>query len=664
VRYPSPLPSPPARSASPGLTTSSPLKRAGALWGLCLLLLVAWALHWRTFGVEELGQDGALSVDLGLGSLGAMFVYSARDVHPPLFFALLHAMFAVGGTGYLVAKFLPIAAAQLTLVILYRLVRTLAGPLAAWCATGLLLLSAPFLLLSPTVRPFTLGLCCSLLSLLLTVRCLLIPGGNGRRHVALALVTMGALLSWYLQLFFLALELWLFCWPARGPGSGGVRAAPGAVRRAGLAALATGTALALPWYAFVLPALLAKIGRGETVTEGTPAWPTISGVLAGLEQALAGSTRGWLPLVALAGGALALLVGIVRLACETTRGSPKSPDHRLAQRLLLPGLALGALEVALILARWQHPDAAGRYILALLPFVVALQALALAQPSGWWRWPARLGVLLAMAGQLAWFGGLLAVPPHDYEHDGESTFLLTHLRTSDAVLFSDHGRRGQFLLNRRFSGAYLTAVVQTSGDRYLGDSATQAGEQVASLAVRAPRIWYVNTEERPGRPRLGQQALAARAYVVSQSHAGDSDISLFLTQPPDVRRTLNVNLGGVVTLLTAYFSDRPTGGGVSVRLIWRDDRPQLPPYSVFVHLDTAGGRLVAQQDGVPAAGLLSTEHWQPSMLIDDRRGLIVPSGVAAGSYVLHVGMYRVGGARLALPDGSNQVEVGTVRVGG
>jgi mannosyltransferase len=182
-------------------------RRAGAPWGICLLLLVAWALHWRTFGVEELGQDGALSVDLGLGSLGAMLVYTARDVHPPLFFALLHALFAIGGPGYLVAKFLPIAAAQLSLVVLYRLVRMLAGTLVAWCAVLLLLLSVPSLLLSPTVRPFTLGLFWWLLTLYLTVRSLATPGRQARRQqIVLALATTAALLSWYLQLFFVALE--------------------------------------------------------------------------------------------------------------------------------------------------------------------------------------------------------------------------------------------------------------------------------------------------------------------------------------------------------------------------------------------------------------------------------------------------------------------------
>ncbi|HEV7214425.1 MAG TPA: glycosyltransferase family 39 protein, partial [Chloroflexota bacterium] len=588
---------------------------------------------------------------------------TARDVHPPLFFALLHALFAVGGPGYLVAKFVPIAAAQLALVVLYRLVRTLAGPLAAWCATILLLLCVPFLLLSPTVRPFTLGLCSSLLTLLLTVRYLAAPRCFARRQqVILALATAAALLSWYLQLFVLALEALLF-WQARRWAIAKDEK-PASVRKGGLVALAAGSLLAFPWYAFVLPGLLAKVHQGATVTEGTPTLPTILGVLAGLAQALVGRSGGLLAALALAGGALALVVGIWCGIAHEHFGVHRS-QSALRRPILLAGLAFGTLEVALILARWQHPGAAGRYILGLIPFIVTLQSLALTARSVGLRVLATLGVAVALTGQLVWFGGLLGIPPHEYEADGESNFLLAHLLPGDGVLFSDHGRRGLFLLNRRFTTTYPTAVVQTSGDAYLNDTATQASAQVAALLPRATRIWYMNTEERPGRPRLGQEALAARTFLVSQARAGDSDLSLFLTRQPDTRWDLNVTLGGVVTLIAADYSSRPgPDGGVSVELIWRDRRPMTGPSSVFVHLDGADGTLLAQHDGVPAAGLRPVTIWQPGEVIDDRHGLIVPPGLPTGSYALHAGIYKAGGGRLALPDGSNQVEVGMVQVGG
>jgi hypothetical protein len=319
----------------------------------------------------------------------------------------------------------------------------------------------------------------------------------------------------------------------------------------------------------------------------------------------------------------------------------------------------------LILARWQHPDAAGRYVLGLLPFVVTLQALALTARSSPLRLVATLGVALALGGQLAWFGGLLAIPPNEYEHDGESNFLLAHLQPGDGVLFSDHGRRGLILLNRQFPAVYPTAVIQTSGDRYLSDTAAQAAQQVTTLLPETPRLWYMNTEERPGRPRLGQEALASRAFIVSQARAGDSDLSLFLTHQPDIRRSLNATFGGAVTLLAAAYSGRPgPKNGVSLELTWRDDKPLPGPYSFFVHLDAADGMLLAQHDGVPEAGLRPTEHWQSGEVIDDRHGLLVPAGLPPGAYALDAGIYQVGGSRLTLPDGSNQVQIGTVEVGG
>ncbi len=65
-----------------------------------------------------------------------------------------------------------------------------------------------------------------------------------------------------------------------------------------------------------------------------------------------------------------------------------------------------------------------------------------------------------------------------------------------------------------------------------------------------------------------------------------------------------MTLGGAVTLLSAAYSSRPgPAGGVSIELIWCDERPLTGPYSVFVHLDGADGRLLTQHDSVPAAGL-------------------------------------------------------------
>src|SRR6185312_10588253 len=103
-----------------------------------------------------------------------------------------------------------------------------------------------------------------------------------------------------------------------------------------------------------------------------------------------------------------------------------------------------------ILLRWQHPDAAGRYVLGILPFAILLQARALAATASLVRVLAALGIGLAVAGQLTWFVSFASIPPHNYELSDEATFLLQHLQPGDGLLFSDHGRRAEYALNQRF----------------------------------------------------------------------------------------------------------------------------------------------------------------------------------------------------------------------
>jgi len=327
------------------------------------------------------------------------------------------------------------------------------------------------------------------------------------------------------------------------------------------------------------------------------------------------------------------------------------------------GLLLGGLEVTLILLRWQHPDAAGRYLLGILPFVALLQAMALTAPLWSLRLPAIMALAVLLVGQLSWFLPLLTIPPYDYEHIPEASFLATHRSSGDGLLFSDHAMRAGYLLNRQLRPHLPTAVVQTSGDSYLGTTPDHAAVQVDALAARSRRIWYLNTEPRPGRRQLGLEALAKRAYIVSQQRAGASDIYLFLTDSPDRQQPIHVMLGRLVTLQTAAFTAKVTpGGGIAVRLVWQANQALQSPYSVFVHLDAVSGQLIAQHDGAPAAGLHPTQDWQPGDIIDDRHGVLVPADTPPGDYRLDVGMYQVGGQRLALPDGSNAIQLGLVEV--
>jgi hypothetical protein len=653
------------------------------------VLLVAWALHWHTFGLTELGQDGFLSVDLAWGSLPAMLAFTARDVHPPLFFALLHWWFALTGVHDVTAKYLPIAGSMLSLALLYGIGVRLVGKAVAALAIALYLFSASSLLLAPTVRPFTLALCCSLLTLRLALagEAAVTAADRYVHWCALAFSTALALLAWYLQPFFLVLEAMLI-WRATPPGQ-----ASAASRGLRLSALAGGCLLAAPWYVYVLPLLWAKLQAGGNASGGVPALPTFMVAASGLAKGVSGAASWPLSAFAVGGWVVALALGCG--SCAGGRGgrgldatsrspgaSPRPPrateatavraeDVRAAKPAapsaarfaLLTGLFLGSGELLVILLRWQHPDAFGRYLLGLLPFIVLLQSVAALRSVPAIRLLAAGGLVLALLGQLAWFTGLLRSTPINWESDPVFASLAPQLRTGDGLLFSDRARRAQYELNALYFRPLPAAVIQTSGDAYLGATPEQAAQTVADLRAQVSRIWYLESAELTSTPKVGRAALARHAYIAASTQVDDTSIQLFLTQRPTVQRQFGVTLGQAASLQSAtYSSVAPPGGAITVRLLWRAEQVFSQSYTVFVHLDSTAGKLAAQHDGVPAAGLQPTNTWQPGELIDDRHAILLPPDLAPGAYRLDVGLYR-GQQRLALPDGTNQLTIATVRIG-
>ncbi|MHB8618359.1 MAG: hypothetical protein ACYDAG_02105, partial [Chloroflexota bacterium] len=90
------------------------------------------------------------------------------------------------------------------------------------------------------------------------------------------------------------------------------------------------------------------------------------------------------------------------------------------------------------------------------------------------------------------------------------------------------------------------------------------------------------------------------------------------------------------------------GSSVEVRLRWLPTRPIGHDYSVFVHLLDSSGKLVAQADGPPDAGLWPSRYWQPGAAVPDLHRLVLPPALPPGRYRLAVGFYQLeGGRRLA-----------------
>lgn len=91
-------------------------------------------------------------------------------------------------------------------------------------------------------------------------------------------------------------------------------------------------------------------------------------------------------------------------------------------------------------------------------------------------------------------------------------------------------------------------------------------------------------------------------------------------------------------------------GLVHLELTWEALSASAAPLKVFVHLRDAEGRIVAQDDQEPAAGLAPTTLWTPGQEVVDGHDIALPADLAAGDYELWVGLYDPQtGQRLAVP---------------
>jgi hypothetical protein len=102
---------------------------------------------------------------------------------------------------------------------------------------------------------------------------------------------------------------------------------------------------------------------------------------------------------------------------------------------------------------------------------------------------------------------------------------------------------------------------------------------------------------------------------------------------PDLSDMPVARFGKDIVLWQANFSDG------SLMLVWQTAQPLAQNYIIFIHLLDAEGKLLAQADGVPYAGLYPLPHWRPGQVITDTRslGALLPGGsqlkaIAIGIY--------------------------------
>ncbi|HYN88156.1 MAG TPA: glycosyltransferase family 39 protein, partial [Ardenticatenaceae bacterium] len=189
--------------------------RAGSLLELCglaLVLVLAYALRLYRLEDANIWWDEGLAVWAARQSPGAIAAWTAADVHPPLYFWLLHGWRLLAGDGEFAVRWLSVAFGTLCVAVLWRLGRSLAGPRVALLAALFLALSRFAVWWSQEARMYMLGGLLATLSLVLTVRLRRRPSWD--LALAYVVVTAAALWTLYLLAFILVIEslYWLGDW--------------------------------------------------------------------------------------------------------------------------------------------------------------------------------------------------------------------------------------------------------------------------------------------------------------------------------------------------------------------------------------------------------------------------------------------------------------------
>ena len=642
-------------------------------WAIWLLLFLAalavrvWRLEW-----QPLWWDEGYSVYFATEAPARMVALTASDIHPPLYYALLHGWAQLfGQLAPLPARVFSVIAGALGVALIFWL-GTVFFPARRRVATvaALLLLASPLhLYYSQEVRMYGLAAALGMAA----TGCFWpaarrLDAGRPARGPLVAYAACAALglyTLYYLALLPAAHGLWAL-WHFRRRG----RALPPL-----LAAWAAAGLLYLPWLIYALPRLAGYVAQKVQSDQDRPlnaleyAWVHLSAFVAGsvVGQGEAGETI-WL---LAAGVGAVLLVGLVVAAFlgrgdgagGEAAGVEAGVETPAAAPALLAFVLIPALGAYLLNLRLPFfPEGGERLLLFVLPYALLLAAAGAARlgRAGW----ALAGGLLIVGAAGIW--AFYTTPRHT-EHDYRP--LLAQV--------VQEGAPGDTLLaifpwTVGYWRAYAPAGVDGPQPLLLGDGAVEYGppvEAAARDALARGTLWFPEPlsfgSDLP--PALERFLRAEALNLENRWYSPTTRLTAWAQRPASAiaAAPLGADFGGA-RLAGAGVQAEPVAAAnapLALRLEWAP-LPTARPEDLAVALrlvDAAGREWAVRDYTPPGAWAAGTDGTGASETV----GLIVPAGTPPGTYTVTVGLIEDGELRAAtLPGGSLEhlVPIGEVAV--
>ncbi|MFQ5945018.1 MAG: glycosyltransferase family 39 protein [Anaerolineae bacterium] len=602
-------------------------------WVAVALVWIAFALRTYRLGAKNIWWDEGLAVWAARKPFAEMTLWTAGDVHPPLYFWFLWPWIRVVGESEFAVRFLSVVFGVFLVAVLYALAKMLLGRNVANLAF-LLVATARFpIWWSQEMRMYILGALLALLSIYLFLR-LQREDGLGL-WVGYVLATAAALYTLYLSVAVLVVENLML---ALGYLRTGSRLSRRFLRR-WIVGQAAAIGLFVPWLGIAL-------GRIPTWSVAEPIDPVFVLRLYWNLLTLGISTH--IDQYWAAGLLFAGIVGVG--AWVAIRGLRSDGDSFRIQGVGLIALALGlpvVLVYLLLLPRtlFYVPRVEARYFLAFAPLFYVLLAWGLA---ALWRRQRLVGLAAGffVLGAFGW--SLFGYYQDRYLRDELQSMVRTivaYARPGDGVVLVSGSRYPIFLYyyeRLQPSGSPPPVRLVPSGVPSLGPDNVE--EQMGSAVADLERVWLASVDGTLDDPEgLAVPWLEARYERPLSLGYGHNALHLFASDasPPAVAPTASIehplleNLGLGAAFLgydlpTAEFRE---GDIVYVSLYVAGPSEQMPMPATLFLVHDKGQILETRELKIPGGS--TSERVEVSFRVYERtppgRYRFILSGPSSGA---------------------------------
>jgi len=680
---------------------------------LLVLLLCSFGLHLWRLDAKSIWWDESLSLLRARGNVP--YILSNRidlpgsstvDLHPPLYFLLLHILIRIGGESDFVLRFLSVAFAALIVPLLYAMGVRLRGPRAGLIAAFFGALSPFYLWYAQEARMYTMVTALGLASFYFLWRAC-----TERKQLwglAFGLAAAAAVATQYLSVLLLVCEGFLgyFLWVRRSApsprqdGAQAPTASPGAKRQRRSAlywGLAILLAILLPLtYRIVTLALWPKAGR----------WYVPLPIM--LRDALNSFSLGisvelgevWAFDVVFL---LVYLVGVISLWRRPPKIMPGEGPGLVWQARGAGLVVLVAYILIPVLVMWLYSFFAplymgSRYVIMCSPAFYLGLGIGIDAVAHWRRALAVFLGMILVAGMCLSIYRYFNAPRYRNKEDYRSAaqYVEANEHIHDAILVT--APENIIAFTHYYQGK-LPVIPVPSVSLSGGLDPTQVAEDLAALASSYERLWLVHCRTMFSDPKeLVSQWLNNHAHRLEQrvlpGYGSFVTLTAYLprwpVEPVEARISEPLGSFGSQVRLVTYtlrYADAsgqahqispqeathltqnpiPAGGVVSVVLLWQP-LDNLGVYKTSLRLVDSQGTIWAQRDRLPFERL-PTSEWPVGARIRHEADLPVPIGTPRGTYRLELWLYEADNGRsLSFSDHNTRheqpfLDLGQVSVG-